>query len=133
MAENVNLNSMLNNSSAKGRGIKYKGKKGGLQDALMGMEQAAAIIRAVHYNRVPTGGGDPFIAKQELKKELEKEEAELSRQVRKYNRGEKPENRLDALIDQVEKGYGDGTEQSTPYGKPYSNRPKILRPGEENK
>jgi hypothetical protein len=83
------------------------------------MEQCAAIIRAVYWQRVDDDSIKRF-----------KDTLGGLRQIPKREDGSVDEGDLDTFLERVEGGFPEvpgNPDQSTPYGAPYSQRPKIRK------
>lgn len=105
----------LKQGNSKGRAIRFTGNRT-LQNQLDEIAMAAGIIRAVFYRR--TDGED---VSEQLKDEI--------RRLDKFDKEgiKSPDNktRLQKVIEEVEAGFNIPGAQSTPYGRPLAQRPKV--------
>jgi hypothetical protein len=128
------ISELLIESEGHIKGTDYTEKET-LRDVFLDLLQAAAITRAVHWQRINT--------KTDTKSQLLnilKESANLATSLAKpqsqHGDGEKtfdPENNFEDFLDSVENGFRDTTgvtDIQNPYGKPPNRRPRVRQVGD---
>jgi hypothetical protein len=129
------ISELLKESEGHIKGTDYVEKET-LRDVYLDLLQAAAIIRAVHWQRIDTKTDTKSQLLSILKGSVDLAASIVKPQSPNENGSEKtfdPEKNFEDFIDSVENGFRDSTgitDIQNPYGKPPNRRPRIRQIGD---
>jgi hypothetical protein len=134
----THLDQLLQDTQIKVKGIEYNTSKPRLKDNLQDLLHAAAIIKALHWRKLDTGGS----IKQQLFDMIKGQAANAMGIGGNQPDPKTGKTDFDQFIEDFESGfqnYGgvDSDLSKTPYGRPFNERPQVNKltnpPNEQNK